>query len=75
MQQYLLKVCLMCRLEALNNKNNPKSQKNAEGHLLLILLDVTDIVAAHRARPHVTDECKELILWTKKRNRVFNYKY
>lgn len=36
-------------------------------HLLLILLDVTDIVAAHSACPHVTDECKQLILWIKEK--------
>lgn len=35
----------------------------SERYLLLILLDVADIVAAHCACPHVTDERKQLVLW------------
>lgn len=31
-------------------------------HLLLILLDVTDVVAAHCACPHVTDKREEFVL-------------
>lgn len=35
----------------------------SEWRLLLVLLDVADVVAAHSARAHVTDEGKQLILW------------
>jgi hypothetical protein len=30
---------------------------------LVVFLDVADIVATHCARPHVTDERKQLVLW------------
>ena len=36
-------------------------------HLLLVFLDVADIMATHGARPHVTDERKQLVLWINRR--------
>lgn len=38
--------------------------------LLLILLDVTDVVAAHRTCPHMADERKQLVLWVKERIKL-----
>lgn len=37
--------------------------RDGEGDSLLVLLDVTDVMATHCACAHVTDEGKELVLW------------
>ncbi len=66
---YFLVTCCVFKI-SLKLKSN--KQKTKQQNLLLILLDVADVVAAHCACPHVTDERKQLIFCIKESKHKFN---